>query len=203
MKSRHLCAALGLCGLLAAAPQAIAANNTFCTSSQRTDNTSLNLGYEDCVDPSSGSFTAGNDDLQVLDSSFQPGTWSRLGLSTDAGFGPFSADPFGLSTGSLFLDVPRADRFVLGLQAIVQGSISEFVFYLFDYTGKSPTSGIAFDTLGIDRNANPGPPLQAAALYVPTAGNPPPPGQIPEPATWALVLSGLCMLEALRRSRAA
>lgn len=204
MKSRALCAALGLCGLLAVSSQAMAANGTFCDESLRTDDPGFNPGYVNCLDPRPGVLGASNSADLVRLNDFSLGAWSRVGSSMEAGLGPFdptSGSPIGTGNGRLVFDIPRADLFVIGLQATV-GSVAEFVFYLFDHRNMAAASTIAFDTLGIDNRLER--PLQVASLFVQAGANPPPPsGNVPEPAAWALMAAGCCALGAFGRRRAA
>jgi hypothetical protein len=187
MKTLGLGAALlFLCGVLAAPLPAHAQQVRDCSQTVATDNRTLNPGYLSCAGPVPYTLAFMLDlvDLQ----SIYPVQWSRLGFSTDAGFGPFSSNLTGLNSGTLEFDTPRHDLFVVALQAL-----DRYVFYRFDYSALTPTSSIRFDTLGI---ASSSPPLQVAALYIPLDATPVPvpPVPLPEPGTWMLTLVGLCML---------
>lgn len=200
MKLSGLFTALCVCGLATGSLPVNAANATLCSDSQLMLRLDLNPGYVSCLNPRSGApFGSGTADLMRLEAAFGM-PWQRVGLSTDSGpslFGPFNADPTGLRSGTLELDMPRADLFVIGLQAI-----DETAFYRFNYTGLAATRSISFDTLGIDSSLSDPPQLQIAALYLPANVQPPPgPGPLPEPATFVLALTGLGVLAACRRPR--
>ena len=209
MKKIATCGALVLGVVLGTmAPLAHALNDTGCDD---TVETKKNLGYVGCVGPNDYAFASGSAsaaELSDLSTGFPVGgvsqTWQRLGLSTDAGFGPFSANP-GTSTGSLLLDMVRNDIFVIGLQAlgvdIITGArLQRVSYYEFDYSKLVlGTNSILFDTTGINSNP-PAPALQVAALYtlVGTSGGPGGGTGVPEPGTWALAGAALAALGATR-----
>jgi hypothetical protein len=193
MKTLGLYAAL-LClsGALAVPLSARAQAFPVCGDTLETDNLSLNPGYLSCRGPVTGTFAAMMDLVQLQNR--YPISWSRLGYSTDTNFGPFSSNPVGLRSGTLTLDTPRHDLFVIGLQAL-----NRYVFYQFDYSALAATSSIRFDTLGLSTTST-GPALQAAALYIPLAATATP---VSEPGTWTLALVGLSMLAVAGRRRGA
>lgn len=124
-----------------------------------------------------------------LDTQFD-GTFTYLGESGDANFGPFGNNPSG-NDGTLSFDGSLGGMFVLGLKAGNQMS-----FYLFN--GGSQSS-VLYNTLGTSVNGQgTGNGLSHAALW--SAG-----GatitSVPEPSTYALMATGLLGIFGFARRR--
>ena len=99
------------------------------------------------------------------------GSWSFVGSTDSTGFGPFSSNPSGATSGTLNFDSAVSGRIVIGLKAANQHS-----FYYFDLA--APVTSLSFDTTaGIATNVRGNAQnLSHAILY---AGSPLP---VPEPA---------------------
>ena len=118
------------------------------------------------------------------------GSWSLLGSSDVAGFGPFTSNPSGVS-GVLTFDTPISGAFVLALKASDQFSL----YYFLNNGG--PRASINYTTAGTNLNNRDTPNgLSHASLY--SAGNFAP---VPEPSTYALLASGLVGLGVVARRR--
>lgn len=143
-------------------------------------------GYaSDCQGPLAGTLGAG-----VVDSAtFGTQTYTLAGTTLDAS-GRFSANPGSVQWGVLLLTAAQSGPFVLGLQG--GGTYS---LYLFN-GGSSGLSAIEFDTYGITQGfaGLAAPSLTQAAIFT---------SAVPEPGTYAFMLSGLLALGLLAQARRA
>jgi PEP-CTERM motif len=189
MQLRHLTAALAASASLFAVPAQAAAGGpgVSCSSSMTTVFGNDTHYAGDCQGPLVGTLGAGlaasatfGTQLYTLFATTLDGS-NRLGAS----LGDASA-----AWGSLLLSAPRTGSFVLGLQG--GGTYS---LYLFN-SGTTGLSAIEFDTGGITQGlSGPGSPLfSQAALFT---------AAVPEPGTYAFMLSGLLVLGFLAQRRRA
>lgn len=153
--------------------------------------------YKACLGPNVG-VLVGADEEPLVSAQFGD-DFVYVGKSDDAAFGPFSANPVGQTSGTLSFDTARKGLFVVALQAMPGAPNNNYSFYLFD--GGNGVSTLNFDTKGLFTQLSfppgtiqpSGPPLTFAALYaLPTAA-------IPEPASLALMVTGLAALGLMRR----
>jgi hypothetical protein len=148
-------------------------------------NTTTSAAYLGCAGSFTGNINGSASELVQLASSFG-GSWSYLGKSDDASFGPFTGNP-GTNTGTLTFDSPVYGSFVLGLK-----SATQYSYFLFD-GGTLGVSSVTYDTLGVAQNGNGvAQALGHAALYV---------SAVPEPGSTALWLAGLLGLSWVSRQR--
>jgi hypothetical protein len=143
-------------------------------------------GYAaDCQGPLLGTLGAGAVDTAT----FGAQRYTLAGTSTDAS-GRFSASPGSVQWGELFLSAPQTGPFVLGLQG--GGTYS---LYLFN-GGSAGLSSMEFDTYGLTQGLAglAAPRLVQAAIFT---------SAVPEPGTYAFMMSGLLMLGLLAQRRRA
>lgn len=139
------------------------------------------IGYAgDCQGPLAGTIGTG----AVASATFGSQLYTLMGTTLDAS-GAFSANPGSVSWGELQLTAMQTGPFVLGLQS---GGI--FSLYLFN-GGSAGLASIEFDTYGLTQD---GPNLTQAALFTVA---------VPEPGTYAFMLSGLLVLGFLAKRRRA
>ena len=134
-------------------------------------------GYaEKCQGPLAGTLGVGAVDTATFGSQL----YTLAGTTMDAP-GRFSADPGSVQWGELFLSAPQTGLFVLGLQG--GGTYS---LYLFN-GGGSGLNSIEFDTYGVTQGfaGLAAPRLTQAAIFT---------SAVPEPSTYAFMLSGLLAL---------
>ena len=176
LKTSFFAAALGLLSLNAHAFMGVQCSDSAATLG--------NAGYISCQGALGGNIAAGQTDSATF-AGF--GTFSLVGTSDAAAFGPFTANPSGATSGVLGFDTPQAGYFVLGIKGGPTYSL-----YLFN-GGVAGISALNFDTLGIATdNGSAGPGLSHLALFaVP----------VPEPGTYALMLAGLAVVACLARRR--
>jgi hypothetical protein len=119
------------------------------------------------------------------------GTWSALGSSDDASFGPFTSNPGGTS-GTLTFDNLITGPFVLAIKA---GNAFSLYYFL---NGGAGLSSVNFTTAGVAINAIDNPNgLSHATLYRGSLN------VVPEPSTYALLATGLFALGIMARRRRA
>ena len=186
MNLRLITAALAASAGLFAVPAQAAAGGAGPVSCSDSLSTVFAAGYaSDCQGPLLGTLGAGAVDT----ASFGAQLYSLAGTTLDAA-GRFSANPGSVQWGDLFLSAPQTGLFVLGLQG--GGTYS---LYLFN-GGAAGLGAIEFDTagitLGLGGAANP---LLSQAVIFTSA--------VPEPGTYALMLSGLLVLGFLAPHRRA
>jgi hypothetical protein len=138
-----------------------------------------------CQGPMAGSLGAGAVDTATFGSQM----YTLAGTTLDAS-GRFNADPGSVQWGELFLSAAQSGLFVLGLQG--GGTYS---LYLFN-GGGSGLGSIEFDTYGITQGfaGLAAPSLTQAAIFT---------SAVPEPGTYAFMLSGLLGLGLLAQRRRA
>ena len=142
-------------------------------------------GYDaQCQGPLVGALGAGAVDTAIFGSQL----FTLAGTTLDAS-GRFSANPGNVQFGELLLSAPQTGPFVLGIQG--GGTYSLYLF-----NGGGGLGSIEFDTYGITQGfaglAAPG--LTQAAIFT---------SAVPEPGTYAFMLSGLLMLGLLAQRRRA
>ena len=181
MNLRQMTAALAASASLFAVPAQAAVGGPESVACGDSLPTVFAAGYAgDCQGPLAGTIGSG----AVNTATFGAQLYTLLGTTLDAS-GAFSASPGSVSFGELHLAAPRTGPFVLGLQA--GGSYS---LYLFN-GGNAGLGSIEFDTYGLALN---GPNLTQAALFA---------AAVPEPGTYAFMLSGLLVLGFLAQRRRA
>lgn len=172
--------------------------------------------YQDCTGAWDGNLSPGTaaELGAIIQLEFGLASAAYVG-STGNADNPWSNNPGSVPSGVLSFASPFIARFVVGLHSGDQdapsypghpvGQGGDFSLFLFDGTVHGGITSIAFDTLGVSTTrTGGGRNLSHAALYAPTVRTtndlpPPPPAQVPEPATWAL--AGLAAVVAARRRR--
>lgn len=119
------------------------------------------------------------------------GTWSLLGSSDDANFGPFTSNPGG-TTGTLTFDNVITGPFALAIKA---GNAFSLYYFL---NGGAGVSSVNFTTAGVAVNAIDNPNGLSHATIYRGALN-----VVPEPSTYALLATGLFALGITARRRRA
>ena len=181
MKLRLITAALAASASLFAVPAQAAVGGPGSVACGDSLPTVFAAGYAgDCQGPLVGTIGTG----AVATATFGSQLYTLIGTTLDAS-GAFSASPVGEFFGELQLAALRTGPFVLGLQA--GGTYS---LYLFN-GGSAGLSSIEFDTYGLALN---GPNLTQAALFA---------AAVPEPGTYAFMLTGLLVLGFLAQRRRA
>ncbi len=186
MKLCLLTAALATAAALLAVPAHAAGGGPVTVTCSSSLDTVFSAGYAaDCQGPLVGTLGAGAVDSATFDSQF----YALAGTTTDVS-GRFSAHPGSVQWGELFLSAPQTGLFVLGLEG--GGTYS---LYLFN-GGGSGLSAVEFDTYGLTQGfaGLAAPRLTQAAIFT---------SAVPEPATYALMLSGLLGLSLLAQRRRA
>ena len=118
------------------------------------------------------------------------GTWTAVGSSDDASFGPFTGNPNGTS-GTLTFDNLLTGPFVLAIKA---GNAFSLYYFLNSGAG---VSSVNFTTAGVAINANDIPNgLSHATLYSRL-------NVVPEPSTYLLMATGLLGMAVVARRRRA
>lgn len=118
------------------------------------------------------------------------GTWTTLGSSDDASFGPFTGNSSS-TTGTLAFDNLLTGPFVLAIKA---GNAFSLYYFLNSGAG---VSSVNFTTAGVAINANDIPNgLSHATLYSRI-------NVVPEPSTYLLLASGLLGMAVIARRRRA
>ena len=135
-------------------------------------------------------------ELSLLSSTFG-GTYTFIGQTGDAGFGPFANNPAGSISGTLNFDNPMTGLFVVGLKAS-----NTFSFYLYN-GGVSGINSVNFNTIGSGTNEQGiAQGLSHATLYTATGGSTVSTNAVvPEPSTYALMTAGLAALGFFSRKR--
>lgn len=174
MKARRWLAAAGLAAACAAAQAEDCTHTSWATAF-----------YVGCSGSFDGALTGDASELAAITARFT-GSWSYVGRSDDAGFGPFTTNPQVAFNGVLAFDEPVSGSFVLGIV-----SMGKFSFYGFNT--KRRIGGLGFDSLeGVATTPQGNPfPLDYAVLYMPTP--------VPEPTTWLLLAGGMSLLAWRRR----
>lgn len=186
MKLHLATAAIATAAMLLAVPAQAAGGGTVTVDCSSSLDTVFSTGYaSDCQGPLVGALGTGAVDTATFGSQL----YTLAGTTTDAS-GRFSTNPGSVQWGELFLSAPQTGLFVLGLQG--GGTYS---LYLFN-GGPSGLGSIEFDTYGITQGfAGPAAPsLTQAAIFT---------SAVPEPGTYAFMLSGLLVLGLLAQRRRA
>ena len=186
MNLRLITAALAASASLLAVPAQAAAGGSGPVASSDSLSIVFAASYaSDCQGPLLGTLGSGAVDNASLATQLN----SLAGTTLDAA-GRFSANPGDVQWGELFLSAPQTGLFELGLQG--GGTYS---LYLFN-GGATGLGAIEFDnagiTLGLGGAANPL--LSLAAIFT---------SAVPEPGTYAFMLSGLLVLGFLAKHRRA
>lgn len=176
LKTAMLSAALALASVGASAVTGVQCGDSVATVG--------NAGYLSCQGALGGNIAPGQTNTATFSGY---GTFSLVGSSDGAGFGPFLSNPSGSTSGSLHFDSPQSGYFVLGIKGGPTYSL-----YLFN-GGPTGISALNFDTLGVTTgNGSAGPGLSHLALFA---------APVPEPASYALMLAGLAVVATLARRR--
>lgn len=184
MKSRSLFSATAIALVFGAMSVPAFAKTTGSVSCSGSTATIGNAGYISCQGPTLGNVAPG----QVNTATFAGhGTFSLVGKSDDAGFGPFGEKNNGATSGTLTFDSVQKGYFVLG----IKGG-PDFSLYLFN-GGTTGIQSLAFDTNGITKgNGGAGPGLSHFALFT---------SPVPEPETYVLMLAGLGVMGFVAKRR--
>ena len=186
MKLSLISAALAASASLLALPAQASFGSSGTVACSDSLSTVFASGYaSDCQGPLAGALGTGAVDTATFGSQM----YMLAGTTQDAP-GRFSADPGSVQWGELFLSAPQTGLFVLGLQG--GGTYS---LYLFN-GGGTGLSSIEFDTYGVTQGfaGLAAPRLTQAAIFT---------SAVPEPGTYALMLSGLLGLTLLAKHRRA
>jgi hypothetical protein len=161
------------------------------------DMTSL-PAYMQCTGALGGNIGDNNDlaaELSLLSSTFG-GSYTFIGQTGDAGFGPFANDPSGSPSGSLNFDNPMTGLFVVGLKGA-----NTYSFYLYN-GGVAGISSVTFNMIGSSTNDHGiAQELSHAALYTANGGTVGTNAVVPEPSTYMLMGAGLAALGFAARKR--
>ena len=193
MKIQLVTAALAASATLFAAPAQAAGGSVTPVACGSSLGTVFAAGYAlACQGPNAGTIGSGGGGISggsggIDTATFAGQTFTLAGTTLD-GSGSFSANPGSVQWGELLLSAPQTGRFVLGLQG--GGTYS---LYLFN-GGSTGLAAVEFDTYGITQGLSglAAPNLTQAALFT---------SAVPEPGTYAFMLSGLVAMAFLSQRR--
>ena len=190
MKIQLVTAALAASATLFAAPAQAAGGSVTPVACGSSLGTVFAAGYAlACQGPMAGTIGSGGAGSSggIDTATFAGQTFTLAGTTLD-GSGSFSANPGSVQWGDLLLSPPQTGLFVLGLQG--GGTYS---LYLFN-GGSTGLAAVEFDTYGITQGLNglAAPNLTQAALFT---------SAVPEPGTYAFMLSGLVAMAFLAQRR--
>jgi len=186
MNARHIASAAALVAAAFVTPAHTAPGGSFPVACGNSLSTVFAAGYDSqCQGPTVGTLGGGG----IMSATFGAQLYTLAGTTLDAS-GRFSAQTGALQWGELFLSAPQTGPFVLGLQG--GGTYS---LYLFN-GGSAGLAAIEFDTYGLTQGfaGLAAPSLTQAAIFT---------SAVPEPGTYAFMLSGLLMLGWLAQRRRA
>ena len=188
MKTQLVTAALAASAALFAAPAQAAGGGVTPVACGSSLGTVFAAGYAlACQGPMAGTIGSGGGSGRIDTATFAGQTFTLAGTTLD-GSGSFSANPGSVPWGELFLSAPQVGLFVLGLQGG-----GTFSLYLFN-GGSTGLATVEFDTYGITQGFSglAAPNLTQAALFT---------SAVPEPGTYAFMLSGLVTMAFLAQRR--
>ena len=152
---------------------------------------SVAMGASGCIGAYNGNDTGQQADILAKLALDFGGSWTSLGKTDDANFGPFTSNPTNVNSGTLSFDMPRTGPFALLLK-----TSTEFSIYYFANAGT--VSSVNFNTVGTSQNnQGVGRDLSHARLYTGSGSM----NVVPEPSTYALMATGMIGLVGFARRR--